>query len=182
MRDWFQAGLTLLGSVGLCVCMSGCAVEHDGQLRLSEELGRARAEAAWQGARAAELELRLSRLEQRAATSAGSRSSEQRELLKRLDRVIELNESLLAERAQASLAAANTPPAAPTPNVSTAANASLTTTPSPEEQLRALVERMHGHQGRFHGALTREQNEALRLLTKPERQLDSENPWPAQFY
>jgi len=182
MQDRFLQRLSLVGAVALCLGLGGCAGQRDQELRLSEELGRARAEASFQQARVAQLELRLSGLEQRVVSRPELRAPEQPELLNRLDRLIELNERLLAEQTRVAPAAENVAPTnATTQGSASAANGSLGPTPSDEEQLRALVERMRGHPGRLNGVLTREQNDALRFLTKPERQLDSENPWAA-FY
>lgn len=147
----------------------GCAAQHDDALRLSEELGRARADAAAQHARAAELESRMARLEQRQAMS--ERRPGERELLVRLDRLIELNAKLVAERA-----------APPTPTPTPSADSVKASAPSDEEQLRALVERMRGRPGRPHGGLSREQEAALRVLTQPERKLDTDDLLPASFY
>jgi hypothetical protein len=177
--------------------MVGCAAQHDDSLRLSEELGRARAEAAWQQSRAAELEARVSRLEQHSTESARLGSAQEDKVLLRLDRLLEMNQSLLAARTTAPLsdvpaaavplpdgAAATPPQTKPSPvKIATA----ISTTPeaparSPEQQLRALVESMRGRPGRLGGTLTREQEDALRVLLRTERALDAENPYPAGFY
>jgi hypothetical protein len=89
--------------------------------------------------------------------------------LLRLDRLIELNAKLVAERA-----------APPTPTPIT--NSVEAPAASDEQQLRALVERMRGRPGRPHGGLSREQEAALRVLTQPERKLDTEQLLPASFY
>ena len=115
----------------------------------------------------------MSQLEQRAAaaqSAQSTQSAQDRALSRRLDRLIELNELLLAERGAA-------PVATPTP---TAARAEPTLTQ--EQELRALVERMRGRAGSPHGGLTREQEDALRVLTRPERKLDMDNPWLPAFY
>lgn len=109
----------------------------------------------------------MSRLEQRAGAALIDRRAEDRELVNRLDRLMAMNERLLAEHAPAPV-----PAAEPT----------LSPTLSPEQELRALVERLRGHPGSPHGGLTREQEGALRVLMRPERTLDTENPWPAAFY
>ncbi|MEI9937567.1 MAG: hypothetical protein WDO69_10140 [Pseudomonadota bacterium] len=181
MRGWFQRGRFLLLSSALCAGMVGCAAQHDDSLRLSEELGRARANEAWQQARAAELESRLSRLEQRAAVSLSAQRAEDRELSSRLERLIQLNERLLAERAVAPVpgAAASAPVAASAARTAVTSAAPMA---SDEQQLRALAERMSGRPGSPRGGLTREQESALRVLTRPARKLDTENPWPAAFY
>ena len=175
----FHRGLSFLAIVTLCLGAPGCAAQHDDALRLSEELGRSRVEAAWQQARAAELEVRLSRLEQRVSAPPVGPSAAERELLGRLDQLIAVNERLLAEHAAP---AGPTAPEASAPAVASSAPASLTPTVEPasehEQQLRALVQRFRGHPGR----LTREQENALHVLTRPERQLDADNPWPAAFY
>jgi len=172
--------------------LSGCAAQHDDALRLSEELGRARADAAWQQAHAAELESRVARLEQTSRAGVSPLSSELLELQRRLDRLMVMNESLLAARAVAAIPPSAAPTANPAPvttpkgALSNPPAAALAPTgallPSDEQQLRALVERMRGRPGRPHGGLTREQEEALRVLTRTERTLDTENPWSAAFY
>ncbi len=187
--------LSLFGATVLCVGLSGCAMQHDDTLRLNEELARARGESAWQQTRAAELESRIARLEQRTGEANGARSAEELKLLSRLDHLLEMNERLIAERAAAPAPGAS---ATPPPNVSAAlsalsqktsapapvasSDASEALTQSQEQQLRALVESMRGHPGSPHGGLTREQEAALRILMRPERKLDTENPWPAAFY
>jgi len=183
---------TLLGAIALSIAMTtGCAAQHDDALRLSEELGRARADAAWQQAHAAELESRVARLEQSTRAGVSASSNELQELQRRLDRLMAMNESLLAARiaavAPSPTPAANAPPvASPKAAPGNPPAATLAPTgavaPSEEQQLRALVERMRGRPGRPHGGLTREQEEALRVLTRPERTLDTENPWAAAFY
>ena len=167
MWAWKRLSQAFFGTAVLGGTLLGCAAQHDDALRLSEELGRARADAAAQHALAAELESRLSRLERRQALSE-PRPNE-RELLLRLDRLIELNAKLVAERA-----------APPTPTPIT--NSVEAPAASDEQQLRALVERMRGRPGRPHGGLSREQEAALRVLTQPERKLDTEQLLPASFY
>jgi hypothetical protein len=185
----FYQGWSLLGVAGLGAFVAGCAAQRDDSLRLSEELGRARADAAWQRAHAADLESRLSRLEQRAATGLTTRHAEERELSSRLDRLIEMNERLLEQRSAANLPAsgAATLPASSAANGIPARHAlppaalSIASSGAPplsdEQQLRALVVRLRGRPGGPNGGLTREQEGALRVLTRPERKLDAENPW-----
>ena len=189
MPGWVRKGSFLLSATAVCVLMGGCAAAHDDSLRLGEELGRARAEAAWQQARAAELESRISRLEQRAAATTSTRSAEERELSIRLERLIAFNERLLAERPEPPRSATTGPAgpsrtAAPDPLPATAAAAATPTSalvPDEEQQLRALVERMRGRPGSPRGGLTPQQEAALRVLLRPERTLDTESPW-AGFY
>ena len=172
----------MLGATVLAAALCGCAVQHDDALRLSEELGRARADAAWQQSRAAALEARLARLEQRVDTAAPRAPSvDDRELLNRLDRLITENNRLLAERVAPPVpsASAVSSTTAPPPASALPARAGM---PTPEAQLRALVEQLRGRPGSLHGGLTREQEDALRVLMRPERKLDAENPWPAAFY
>jgi len=149
---------------------------------LSEELGRARADAAAQQARAQALESRMSRLENAALSASGR--AEERALLNRLDRMLDLNERLLAERAASANVApsSNDPQSATSAPSASPASASAESPLSEEEQLRELVVRMRGRAGRPHDGLTREQEAALRVLTQPERKLDTENLWPAAFY
>jgi hypothetical protein len=171
MRHWLCKSLWLLAAGGLELSVSACVGQPDQGGRLSEELSRARANAAWQGARVAELESRLSQLERR----LGSPPAEPRLLQNRLDRLIAQNERLLTERPAACPAASASPS---TPNTWSASPSPTANTPSTlEEQLRPLVERLRGPHDRFKGPLTHEQNEALRILLKPERRLDLKNPW-----
>ncbi len=183
MHGWLHRGRALFGAAALCIAISGCAAQHDDSLRLSEELGHARADAAWQGARAAEFESRMSRLEQRADALLSAQRAEDRLLANRLDRLIAMNERLLAERG------AGTPPVGGIgPNEATAAPrlhpiaTSVRSTLCQEQELRALVERMRGSPGSPHGGLSREQEDALRVLTRPERKLDTESPWSTAIY
>ncbi|HKO50854.1 MAG TPA: hypothetical protein VJV79_24255 [Polyangiaceae bacterium] len=163
MRCGISQERSFLGVMALGISLAGCAAQHDDSLRLSEELGRARADAAWQQARAEALEARMSRLEQRATAAVSDRRAEDRELLHRFDRLLEMNERLLVERA-----------AAPVPASKPALSA--------EQELRSVVERLRGRPGSPRGGLTREEEGALRVLTRPERTLDTENPWPAAIY
>jgi hypothetical protein len=175
MQGWRARGETLFAVVVLGGALSGCASQQNEALRLSEELGRSRADAATQQAHAAELESRLSRLEQNAAVSASERRSDERELSRRLDRLIELNARLLAEHAPVAVAPAPIAPASASP-----VSASKTLTEG--DQLRALVEHMRGKPGRPHGGLTREQEAALQVLLRPERQLDTDALWAPAIY
>lgn len=180
MQGWLDAGRTLLGTLVLGGFLSGCAGQHDEALRLSEELGRARADAAAQQARAAALESRVSRIEG-ASLFANARQSENRELLNRLDRLVALNERLIADRTTPPGAAFDpSTPAGAGPSPAPIAQATSTTL-TDEEQLRALVIRMRGREGRPHDGLTREQEAALRVLTQPERKLDTEAFMPAIY-
>jgi hypothetical protein len=164
-RGWLECV-----AAGLWLSVSACAGQHDQELRLAEELGRARAEATWHAARAAQLESRLSRLEQRIAESPPNRTADDAELEKRLDRLIALNARTALE-----------PPSPPATAGAQATCASDTQSP-PEAQIRVLVERLRGRPDRLKGPLTRDQNETLRKLLKPERQLDRDNPWPEAWY
>jgi hypothetical protein len=152
----------------LWLSVSGCAGQRDQELRLAEELGRARADAAWHAARATQLEARLSRLELRTVESPPSRTTDDAELVKRLDRLIALNARPAPEAG----------PLAAAPQATCVSDAQSPT----EAQIRTLVERLRGRPGRFNGPLTRDQNETLRKLLKPERQLDADNPWPEPWY
>ncbi|HET7544152.1 MAG TPA: hypothetical protein VFK05_29975 [Polyangiaceae bacterium] len=179
MRRLHSQVLSLLIATVLGGGLGGCASQSNESLRLREELGRARAEATWQQARAAELEARVSRLEQRAVTTPNTSRTEDRELLNRLERLLAMNERLLAERERADDQPAASAPGTAAPALSKPVAA----TPDDDaRQLRALVERLRGHPGSPHGGLSREQENALRVLTRPERQLDTANPWRADFY
>lgn len=170
----------MLGAAALTALVAGCATQRDDSLRLSEELGRARANSAWQQARAAELESRMLQLEQRTATAQTTERAEARQLLLQLQRLLELNQRQLAQHATAPLPASSAPSAPPASATKTAASGAPGL--SDEQALRALVEHLRGRPGSPHGGLTREQENALRVLTRPERKLDTENPWPAAFY
>ena len=128
----------------------------------------------------------MSQLEQRAAALQSTQRTEDRELLTRLERLIEMNERLFAERAAALAPPSAVPPAAAPPVPAPPATTKTATVTEPalsdEQALRALVERLRGRPGRPHGGLTREQEQALHVLLQPERKLDTENPWPAAFY
>jgi len=182
---WVYQGWSLVGVAALCVGVAGCAAQRDDSLRMSEELGRARADAAWQQARAAEFESRMARLEQRAGVALSTQRAEDRELLSRLDRLIAMNERLLAERTLATPPTGDASKGTLAPRALPSSATSTTSIGAPtlsdEQELRALVERLRGHPGSPHGGLTREQEGALRVLTRPERTLDAENPWAA-FY
>ena len=186
MPSWFCRGRLLVGAAALGLGGAGCAAQQGDSLRVSEELGRARADAAWQQARAAELESRILRLEQQTNATVSARAADERALARRLDRLLEMNERLLAERAATPVSAS--PPALPvtsppavtaSPTSHAAAGANLL---SDEQELRALVLRLRGRADSPHGGLTREQEAALRVLTRPERTLDAENPWPSAIY
>ena len=167
----------MLGAAALCFGLFGCAAEHDETAHLSDELARARADAVVQQARATELEARLSRLEQQ---NAAARSTDEHKLLSRVDRLLDMNERLLAAReAQTPADAHAAPPAPAPPNGSAPADAQAA---NEEQQLRALVERMRGRPGSLRGGLTLEQENALRVLLRSERKLDSENPLLPAFY
>lgn len=168
--------------------LSACAGQHDSELRLSEQLGEARAEAAFQRAQASGLARRLARVEERVAASSAVPAQTNRALLERLDRLLAQNQRLIAAQAAAAeepaAAASTAKGAAPAQPAATSAVAKPDTglERSQEAQLRALVEGWRGRPGRLNGPLTREQNQALRVLTKPERKLDSEALWPGSWY
>lgn len=194
MRSWICRGRLLVGVAALGLGGAGCAAQHGDSLRVSEELGRARADAAWQQARAAELESRISRLEQQTSATVSAQGADERALARRLDRLLEMNERLLAERA-ATPVPASLPalPVASTPALPVASAPAATASPTSsatagadllrdEQELRALVLRLRGRADSPHGGLTREQEAALRVLIRPERTLDTENPWPTAIY
>ena len=184
--------LQLLGAV--LSAASGCIAQPDDTLRVHEELGRARAAAAWQQAHAAQLEAqtavlesRISRLE-RTTDDNRSRSGEESQLLSRLERLLEVNERLLAERgappasgvpAPAGQKAVTTTPALAT---RTAALDNEAITPGQARQLRVLLESILASPDDAHRVLTREQENALRLLVRSGRKLDTQNPWPTELY
>ena len=187
MRRWYGTGRTLLGATTLCLAIFGCAAQHDDTSALNAELIRARADAAAQQTRAADLEARLTRLEQQTATA---RSAQDRQVLNHLDRLLDMNERLLSARetpptsdAQRTAQATPQPQTkAPKPSAAQSSPSTETQEADEEQQLRALVERMRGRQGSLRGGLTVEQENALRVLLRSERKLDSENPIIPAFY
>lgn len=161
--------------------LSGCVGQHDSELRWSEQLGEARAEAALQRARALELSEHLARLAERVSASSSLQAHTNRALMERLDQLVLQNQRLIAaqsarDAAQATATAGAVEPAEPEASLSEAREA------SPESELRALVERWRAQAGWHEKPLTREQNQALRVLLKPERKLDSEVLWPGGWY
>lgn len=185
-----QAACSLLGAVTLSFAVSGCAAQHDDTLRLTEELGRARGLAEWERAHAAEaearaarLEARVARLEQR-ATESRTAGDEESRLVRRLDRLLEVTELLVDERAGsvASAAEAQAPsrPGGADPKAAAVGSATAKdpSTSTQAQQLRALVEVLLASPGNSQG-LTRDQEHAVRSLLRWERKLDTRNPWPS---
>jgi hypothetical protein len=183
MRRWHAKGRALLGTTVLCGGLFGCATEHDDIAGLSAELWRARADAAAQQAHSAALEARLTRLEQE---STSGRSAEESKLSTQIDRLLDVNERLLVARTTPAPSDAQPPAqatsAAPAPTSAKTSAAPDTEEANEEQQLRALVERMRGRPGSLRGGLTVEQENALGVLLRSERKLDSENPLLPAFY
>lgn len=190
---------SLLGPVAVFAAGSGCAVaQHDQALRLSEELGRARAQLAWERTRTAEvearaglLESRVARLEQGAREGAIARSAETSQIVERLDRVLDVTEKLSEERDTEPVASvdshagragltkgmqATTSSAAGDGDASTAPAAWLR-----HPQLRALAKLLLTPAGSWQ-QLSRDEERALRLLLGSERKLDTKNPWANALY
>jgi hypothetical protein len=188
----------VFGSGVLALALSGCVGQRHDTLRLNEELSRAHVEAAWQQARAAQLEAqtsllesRLSRLEQSSSENGSIGRHEESPLLIRLERLLDMNERLPAERAAAPVSSPPSPtdhrlpasaPAATKTSSAALAVAADASTLTTEQLLRALLQSLPNGSVNQRGALTREQENALRILMRPDRKLDTENPWPATLY
>jgi hypothetical protein len=137
-------------------------------------LDHANERSAEDKARIATLEARLARLEESADVSATPRPSVDQRILERMDRLIDFSQRvLLSERfLPPQLEAAPTRESAPAQATRCGDAAD-----DPREELRRLVERMYGGSSGFRGGLSVEQSEALKLLLRPERSLDTHNPW-----
>lgn len=187
----------LLGGVTWVLVASGCAAtaaQHEDALRLSEELGRARAQVAWERERAAEVEARAAQLESRVArlergesAAATTRSLETSRILDRLDRVLEVTEKMAEER---KTTASATPPleTKSAPATPTALRGLVPADGGPDlaaatrdSQLRALIKGLLGPSGNA-PALSADEERALRLLLRSDRKLDTNNPWPSALY
>ncbi len=188
----------LVGSAGLLAIVSGCAsAQHDDALRLSEELGRARAELAWERAHAAEaearstlLESRVDRLEKAEKVTGATPPVDQR-FLDRLDRMLQVAEKLAEQRASDALTGVPSTTAAPVPakalrpvsatepEADYGASDLASATRDPE--LLLLAKKLLARAGGA-GGISADEERALRLLLRSERRLDTDNPWPNALY
>jgi hypothetical protein len=156
-----RAGIAALAAVGLSSLLTGCA-HGSAEAPLLLELERSHAQAAEERARVAELELRLGRLEQRPRTDSNSWR-----VADKLDRLISLQRQLLERVEQAQDKDSSSP---------TRSNGVGDDEESFEEQLGRLLERLRSEPPPWHGGLSREKREALRVLMRQDRALDTQNP------
>lgn len=173
---------TLLGATALALgwLASGCVAGHTSDPLLKAELAEAQQRNALERQRVMALEARIADLERESASRmqrerSEARAFENRQVLQKLNELLEVNQRLLreAERARKrdeAPAVAKQEPEEPAPTDLPAAQ-------SREEQLRQIVFEMHGEPGRWRDGLSLEQSEALRVLLKSERPLDLKNPW-----
>lgn len=151
--------------------LSGCGaagVRHED--RLLAALEQANARATEDKVKIEMLEARLARIEE-ATSQQNQRASSgvERATLAKLDHLIALNQELLLQRATETRSEAPAQPGAPGAFEDDGA--------SPREQLQRLVTRLYGSPSGFRGGLSVKQNQALRVLLRPERPLDGTNPW-----
>jgi hypothetical protein len=153
------AGTALITS-SLCALLTGCA-HGSAEAPLLLELERSRTQAAEERARIAELETRLSQLEQRPRVDTSSWR-----VADKLDRLISLQRQLLerVEQGQDKNEAGPICGAGPDDQASF------------DDQLAHLLERLRSEPPPWRGGLSREKREALRVLMRQDRTLDTRNP------
>lgn len=149
------SGTALLAFSSLSLLLGGCA-HGSAETPLLLELERSRTQAAEERARVAELEVRLVRLEQRPRSDTSSWR-----VADKLDRLIALQRQVLQrlEHEKDSV------------GVRDADDDQVTF----EEQLARLMERLRSEPPPWHG-FSREKREALRVLMRQDRTLDTDNP------
>jgi hypothetical protein len=129
----------------------------------------------------AELEARLVVIERDVVTSKRAQATRDAPVLARLDHLIRVNERALQRAPMASEPATGPGPTGPALSSSQPAPAAKDDSCGeglpPEEQLEHLVRRLHGHSSGWRGGLSLEQNQALRVLLRRERELDADSPW-----
>lgn len=150
------SGTALLVASSLTLLLGGCA-HGSAETPLLLELERSRTQAAEERARVAELEARLVRLEQRPRSDTNSWR-----VADKLDRLISLQRQVL-QRLEHERDGAG------------AQRGSDEDQHSFEEQLARLMERLRSEPPPWHG-FSREKREALRVLMRQERMLDTDNP------
>lgn len=158
----------LLPALGLAV---GCVDSGQREDRLLAEIQQVRAEAAQERARVAALEARLTAYDQERAQALRERDME-----RKLDRLVDLNERLLDRDA----------PDAPAPNPLEARPAGPAPAESADASFSALAEnrrlneilaRLRGETNIDQSTLSLERRRALKVLLKQDRALDPLNPW-----
>ena len=155
-----QRGWARFAAIALTGLLGGCAHgAADAPLLL--ELERSRTQAAEERVRVAELELRLTRLEQRPRSDTNSWR-----VADKLDRLISLQRQLLERVEQAQDKDGSGSPR----------GSSDGEDESFEEQLGRLLERLRSEPPPWRGGLSREKREALRVLMRQDRALDTQNP------
>lgn len=160
----------LLSSLFTALLLAGCGASTRHEDRLLSALEQANARAAEDKAKIEMLEARLSRVEEQATQqSQQANSSGEKAALEKLDHLIALNQELLLQRAT------GTRPEAQAQGATSAACEDDAA--SPREQLQRLVTRLYGSSSGFRGGLSVTQSQALRVLLRPERSLDGNNPW-----
>lgn len=160
-------------TLALSFLLAACGTLGAGDTGLQEELAASRAEAQQEHERVEALEQRLAQLERNSQVQVRDRRVEAR-----LERLIEQNETLLARSQPAAGTCTAPAPAAqsalpPPPRASTASfedAAELDQKKQLEERLRAFA------RGRG-GGLSLEQREAMRVLLRKDRVIDSSDPW-----
>jgi hypothetical protein len=145
----------------------GCARAASREDRLLAELESVRAEAAAQSARVALLEQKLTEFEKRRVPTPG-----QREFERKLDRLVELNERLL-ERAQPASLEPSVTPAGEGPALASEASFA-TTADNPRLEVLGRLQDVPRSEG---ARMSFERRQALRVLQKRERVLDTQNPY-----
>jgi hypothetical protein len=153
------SGTATLIASSLVWLLTGCA-HGSAEAPLLLELERTRTQAAEERARVAELETRLTHLEQRPRTDGNSWR-----VADKLDRLISLQRRLLERAEQPDRDAAGA-----------ACGPGLDDTASFEDQLSHLLERLRSEPPPWRGGLSREKREALRVLMRQDRTLDTQNP------
>jgi hypothetical protein len=147
----------------------GCArAARDDELMA--EVQSLRAESAAERARVASLEQKLSDLEQQRSDAA-----RQNEVLRKLERLVELNEQLL-KRGQPAVPATAEAPAADATSSPLPSDASFSTR-AEGDQLNETLERLRSMPLSDHGPMSLERRQALKVLLRRERPLDTQNPW-----
>jgi hypothetical protein len=148
------SGTALLLASSLTLLLGGCA-HGSAEAPLLLELERSRTQAAEERARVAELEARLVRLEQRPRSDTSSWR-----VADKLDRLIALQRQVLDRLEHERDGVGVRDP---------------DDDEGFEEQLARLLQRLRSEPPPWHG-FSREKREALRVLMRQERTLDTDNP------
>lgn len=174
MRTSIRATLTSL--VFTSLAGSGCAAHGSGQA--VSALEPAQLERRAEQARVARLEARLTEFERaQARRDQAEIINAQRQVIERLDRLIALNEKVLEQERPDSQATEAEPAQAAPAQVEATPRAPFETGLSFKEKLKALMDELRDDPSPWRGGLSPEQNQALRVLLRPERSLDANNPW-----